>query len=63
MRTAEEGKEPEMVIDCPTCYRGYYGDIKSGFWSDRELTIEARAVVNPFDGNIGGIAITPNPKE
>lgn len=41
-------KPGEQTIDCPTCGRGYYGTIKEGFWSDRELTIEAKAVVDPF---------------
>lgn len=38
----------EQIIDCPTCGRGYYGTVKGGFWSDRELKIIARAVVDPF---------------
>ena len=38
----------EFVIECPTCRRGYLGDVKGGFWSGRELKIIARAVVDPF---------------
>ncbi len=45
-------KPDEMTIDCPTCGRGYYGDVPGGFWSDRELTILARAVVDPFKSNV-----------
>jgi hypothetical protein len=45
-------KPGEMMIDCPTCFRGYYGDVAGGFWSDRELTILARAVVDPFKSNV-----------
>lgn len=45
-------KPGELTIDCPTCGRGYYGTVEEGFWSDRELEILARAVVDPFKSNI-----------
>jgi hypothetical protein len=45
-------KEDEHIIDCPTCHRGYYGELEGGYWSDRELSILARAVVDPFKSNV-----------
>ena len=45
-------KADELIIDCPTCHRGYYGDVPGGFWSDRELSIIGRASVDPFKSNV-----------